>query len=1218
MFCSACLQALGETQACMPMSASAGNTPPLNVEYILVVDSTGSMHNKTSGGKTRWDELREKLVASIAAIPIGNEQRLHLLVFGAFVSTPPNWQGLPPQLEKLAGDRTSAVFLTLNSEAERERIIALIRAHSPAAAHTALNDAIAAGFDRAVTLHAENPNRQFLIAVFSDGEDNFSSRFPGKAPKTLAAYVHSAEAQLGESLVNVHYFYVRVAGLSMSPPTPDAIVIDRTPVLATVSLRPEKAGVEVIDAGTLAGHKEETGLVNVAFDLRGLNSKSFPVYFDPLPAGASKPQVAVVCEAGAKAAFGVPGVYQIKFRRIGSAADYEKPFEGYLRLDLGDYAYSTVAGVRLSQISPPIRVRFAGAAIAAVDFKPADGTGVLAGNSLRFESAPRPGAKYLWSFTGAEKGSAEGPVVSRILRQAGQLNVELKVTQDGFVIPPVTHRIKVVDPQFKFTVDPATPVEGERVGVTLDHGPQIQVSDALWTPQAKSVVGATATYEFTETGEKELNVSVNTDLGPAHAATKIKVGPGVPLPVLTLPELNLSHPGDPFVTVYKQDEPQRFEAEVGQGVEAVRFILLQGNQETFSQIGKASDAPNRRVARIDFSYPASLQPGAAQLALLAVPKDPSITTRLGERKSVYKLEVSKFAFSIERVEPVSSELLWDRDTSFVAAMGGEGRKKVTSLEWKVELINLGGQAVPVLSHIQKPDEWPDGSASLVFQLDWSDPRLQALKRDAWLKVTAVPQGDQNTIAGQLAIWDGLRPKLQPADFLIQCPPQLDLDAKGNISVVDARSGNRAEKVMWELIGEDSNPLAALHAASLPVEAHRPGPHTLRATVSWAAGDYLCAEKSFFVSYEPVTLLDATWDGGQKPVIRGRGKAESDTTNVRGVLRGSRALLVVDVQTIVNEKVAGSIPGYPKQFAPSDIVRGFSVPYPRTPLKGGHAEQLVTLRTKGLDYQGRPVEQVVCSYKIINEPPRPVLLILALLVGALLTCFMIRKLMIGNEARYFTFRAFPDSNDRQTLQSCLQSLAAQDGGDLTPDARKRFWNDLSNRFLDRFRKDNPRIAPQNIPSDFCSVSAAAHWNKRSWWTKRASVPLNKLVPTSDVTAWPLWFTTEAGDLGYFNLYRKGKEPIVEPAIWANSTCTNPSLTLKCERPTDFDTIERPSECKSVLEIEPAAGGDRVHVIIWDRSGTSEAQKTLSRYKVIRRCAYLLVGLLTIFILQQLYQ
>ena len=420
-------------QPCVPVVTSPPATGLVSVEYILVVDSTGSMNNKTSGGRTRWDELREKLITSISAIPTGSGQRLHLLVFGGSVSPTLRWKDLPPQVTKLDGEITTAVSLNLSSEAERDRIVGLIRSHTPAAGFTALNDAIAAAYDRAVALHAENPNRQLLIAVFSDGEDNKSSQFPSTKRQKLEAYVQASEAELGAALVNMHYFYVRVAGLSMKAPTADAIVIDRTPTLANISLRPEKAGAETIDAGTLAGNREETSLLNVVFDLHGLKNKVFPVYFEPLPAGATKPQVAVLCETGVKAAFGEPGVYRIKFRRTGPAADYEKAFEGNLKLDLGPYAYTAVDGVRLSRISQDVKLKFAGLTASPLpSISVVPGLRVLVGNSVKFETEPRAEANYAWTFSGMASGTAEGMVVTRSFQQSGQVKAELTVTQPGF------------------------------------------------------------------------------------------------------------------------------------------------------------------------------------------------------------------------------------------------------------------------------------------------------------------------------------------------------------------------------------------------------------------------------------------------------------------------------------------------------------------------------------------------------------------------------------------------------------------------------------------------------------------------------------------------------------------------------------------------------------------------------------------------------------------
>ncbi len=1180
-FLAFCVRAADELQPCSPIATNTTQTAPLNVEYILVVDSTGSMNNKVGAvwnltGPTRWDELREQLVASVSAIPMGSEQRLNLLVFGGSVSPTLQWNDLAPQTTNLVGNRTTAVTVEIRTEAERDRVIALIRAHKPNAGQTALNDAIGAAYDRAVALHAENPSRQILIAVFSDGADNSSTRFPRGNRQKLEDYIRSSEAQLGASLVNVHYFYVRVAGLSMPPPTSTAIVIDRTPTLANFSLRPEKSGVEAIDAGTLAGNKEETGFVNVVFDLHGLKNKVFPVFFDPLPTGVGKPQVAVICEGGAKAAFGESGVYRIKFRRMGPAADYERAFEGNLRLDLGQYAYSSVDGVRLSQISQDVKVRFAGLTPAATPSISAfPGTRVLVGTSLKLETEPRADAKYVWSFSGADSGTAEGFVVTRVFRQPGQVKAELTVTQPGFANATVSINITVVDPQFRFSVTPANPVEGEKVQVALESGPGIKISNVYWTPQAESNAGSTATYEFSRSGEKELLASVATDLGQAHCSTKIQVAPGVPAPELISPELDRSGAGEPFIVLYKQDEPQRLEAEVGEAVASVRFSLLQGGQEVFSRTSEVAETNNQRISKVDFVYPSALQPGTAQLALIAVPKDPSLTVRLGERKSLYSVLVSKFAFSIERDEPLSSELLWDKDASFVVVMGGEGRKKVSSLEWTLESVGPGGQTIPILSRIQRPDEFPDGNGGFIFNLNSSDPRFQSLRGDSWLRVTAVPQGDQSTIAGQTARWDGLRPKLETPEFVIQAPPQVDLDTKANTAVIDRKNGNRAEAVTWEVVGEEGNPLAGMNATALPFEPRKPGPHVLKATVTWAGGTYKCEDKAFFVGFEPVDV-GLNWGGGQKPVITARGKSLGATIPLVSdkPLMGTRASLLVDLRSLTNGKAGASVAGWPKTPTPTELAKGFPIPWPPDP-----GASLVTVTEIGFNPEGLFATNQIASFQVINRRPVQLWFVL-LILGIGLALFLgVIRLISKNEGRYYALVAIADGQDGACLKSTLRKLhGTNTQGNIAGEA---VWADLKKTLREEWNTGGVGFF-----GGVKDTNLMPYWRSSSWLTKELRVDLKSLLPSRAGDTWPEWITSVDNKV-CLRFCNDGGICCPDDAVYATDDCTERAKDFSIKK--TMTNVLKPADCKQILELSKA--GKPVFLLAWDQSEHKEGHRAL---------------------------
>jgi hypothetical protein len=1176
---------LAQEEACTPLrplSSAAEPVPVFNrVEYIYVVDSTGSMNYRIPrSGRTRWQELRDRLVESVTAIPTGRGHRLHLLVFGATVDRNLNWSSTP-QNGRLDGTNTSATVVDFTSDAEKNQVLNLIRVHSPNAPHTALVDAIAAGYDRAIFLQGQDEGCRIVITVFSDGDDNFSSRFkPYNPTNTFEGFEREAKRRLGACLVNSNYLFIQVAGVNVRPPTP-APIVSRTPILASVSLEPQS-----IEAGSLSA-SEETDFVEVLFDITALKGKAFPVYFEPLPPGASKPQVRVVCEAGKPAVFSAPGTYRIKFRRLGPASDYEKGFEGLLKMDLGDYANRAVDDVRLSRVSKDVRVRFAGVARAEVlrgEIKPADGTRVLVGNALKFEAPPRAGAKYHWTFTGADESSAEGAVVERVFGKAGTVAAALQIVQPGFVIAPVKISVEVVDPQLKFTVTSREPVEGEKVGVRLESNPALKVKDVRWLPQPDSVAEGTAAYEFTGRGEKTVSVLVATDLGQAAAATVLNIGPGVPPPQLIIPQVMQSADGEAFTRLYNQSEPQRLEAEVGEAVQGVLFSLMQNGHEIMRQTGKVLADPGRRVARVDFMYPPELHSGDAALTLVAIPKDPSLNNRLGERKSVYRIEVSQFAFAIIKKEPVSSDLLWDTEAGFVVELGGAGASKVTGLEWRVEQLNPSGQVIPIKVLDQKRDEFNSDEASFSFPVELADGRLQALKGDSWLRVTAIPQGDKNVIAGQAAVWDGMRPKLLLADFVIQAPGQVSLDDRISVSVVDRRSGNKVESVTWEAVGEDGNPLSGLSAPSVTFETHKPGPHAVRATVTWGGPPFRCGERMFFVAHEPFEG-NVMWNGVRKPVLRERGKPADAVATIQSIgrLRGSRVSVSVNVKRVAGGKAGGSLPGWPRTFQVAEVEKGFGVPWPPTTLKVG-SEYSVEIHASGFDSQGFYSSHIrqLGTFSMVNLPPIPWPWIIGVSMAALALCGGTYWLTHMNEGKWYAFVTTPS---RRGIQEALRALDSENLRDVPP-------SELMNKFRNRLAEIGRTDAEFNAQPRDGRIEDG--WKGISWWTKRAAVSLkdDNAFPTNlrAERGWPAWLGADG-----FLKFGRQKHSGNHISLGAYQDCGFSKL-LSNYAFESVEIVDKPLACKQVLKFN-AEGQPPVYLVVWDLSGDPEPRRKLRNLKMV---------------------
>jgi len=1192
-----CVRGAEPCSPARPLPKGAGGSFQVSVDHLYVVDGTKSLNTKIknrAGDVTRWGELQAKLLESISAIPVGEGHRLHLLIFGDFVPSPLQWNSPPSEITRLSRyGRGSAGFqFDLRNEAARERVLNLVRSNQPYVGHTALNDAIAAAFDRVEQLHAEAPDRQILMAVFSDGEDNRSRRYASKAE--LARREAEAKTRLGTSLVNEGYLFVRIAGMNVNPPT-RAIIIDQTPTLATVSLGPQ-----ALEAGTLAD-REETEPVEVAFDIKGMSGRAFRVYFEPLPAGSSKPQVGVLCDSGADAAFAEPGIYRIRFRRQGPAADYGEAFEGLLKLDLGDYRYRTVDGTRLSCVSPPVQVRFAGmpkAELSRSEVKPADGTRVLVGNTLRFEAPPRAEADYRWVFSGVETGEAEGAVVKRKFQNEGRVDVEVRLRQPGMTPATVRLWVQVVDPKLRLVTNPSNPVEGEEVKVRLEHGSGITVRGTRWLQEPKSIEGPAAVYEYSKTGVYPVSASVTTDFGEALATGQLTIGPGIPVPRLTVPDVD----EEGIVKIYNQEEPQSLEAEVGQGVEAAQFLVEQDGRREFTARGVAEVVDGHRVAKAQFAYPPSLQPGPASLSVVAIPQDASLAARLGERKSVYPVQVSRHSFSITRLEPLGFELIWNRPTSFVVALGGAGAKKLEGLEWKVELVSRSG-SVPLPGSLQKPDAFQQEgdltTASYELILVDKDPRLKALQQDSWLRVSAVPQGDARIIADQSAVWDALRPKLAEADFVVECPSQVSLDEQMKLSVVDRLNGNDPTAVRWEIVGEKSNPLDGITTPSVMLEPHRPGAHMVRADVTWAGGEASGVPSAFYVFFTPIDVK-INWDGGRKPVLKERGERNRVTVlNVDGVARGSRAALLVDVKQLHDNVEGDSLAGWPKMVPVTDAadVKLLEVPWPEYS-EGRKGESLVKINQVGYDVEGQYQTNRLDSFRIVNLPPIPPLPIIAVVSIALVLGYVIFRLTHGNEGRCFSMMSL---SHRGELESTLAAPKLQNE-DVPADSIIQWFDDDIRQAAGHAHRRAVHTRRREV---------AADWQTRSWWSKCVPIQLSDgyflpNVPLQTET-WPGWLHNFDG---YLKLKRKDREYYLEGCVYQDVKLRDVEGETNVEEENIF---AKPDICKQVLRLY-RAGQDPVYLLLWDSSWGSDEARKVKWLKWVGRIALLLLAAGLVAVLQ----
>jgi hypothetical protein len=958
------------------------------VDYIMAIDSTGSMAGRggvDSSGRacTRWEELREKLVQIITELEPGENVRLHLLFFGASVYQRQGalrWEGLSPSTQRLPGDRTSAVTVPLRGEAEKRQVLSLLNQHRPNAGHTALWDAIGACFDRALELFRLSPERRVLIAVFSDGEDNGSSEYTTRPPRSgtarprdLCAHIDRVKSTLGPVLLNAQWHFVRVAGVRIDPPC-GVFPSDRTPSVVQVMLGPEQ-----IRAGSLA--EPLSVPAELQFMIQGTlpAGLAFPLVFEPDP-GA--PPVRVTTEDGAPATVSSAGRYRVLLHRVGQPEDYVSPFTGRIRLDLGRYRDGAVDRVMVWDLNPAVRIDFAGAAkipLAEGEVEPARGLRVLTGANVRFRAPLLDGAAYSWDIAVPGLDPIRTPRHELELRlpAEGQVRARLSVTRPGFAPAEFDRTIEVIDPRLSISLEPAVPCEGETFSAQLAHHPDLGLRRIEWEGGAVSQQGSRALYSFEREGSYSLTASVETDLGAAGVSQTVLIEPGLPLPAVLAP----------VETVFLSGEPQLFSAEAGRGVAEVRFRLHQAGR--WFDLGSApvQDLEGQWLAVTNWILPAGLAAGNAELVTESVPVNPDLTRRLGARTSTNQVEVSKLALRLRPRSPADRVIYWHDPVTFEAELAGPGAAKVEAVQWDVFAVTPAGtHPIAVLGGIGRDfqEEQDLRVAAFILELDPAGSEFQKWTADNSLLVRASPLGDPQVVAEAQLEWDGLGVRWGPARFVAYGPRRCLLDTPQELTVLDVLSGHPIRSVRWTITHRAVTNRFDTATGSLPHAFTNVGPHEIHAQVTWDGGTAPAEPTPVWVEFEPARAV-IEWDGDRRPELSDRGVHDRDVQLDLTGFAGSRASVQVDLRRIVPDGEPEPVLGWPKVMRPEESEMALRLPWPPAPAQDDE-RYMAKISLVGYDETGALGIVKEDSFLIING--RPVRWWLLVLVGLLMLAVLV--------------------------------------------------------------------------------------------------------------------------------------------------------------------------------------------------------------------------------------
>lgn len=1141
------------------------------VDYIFVVDTTGSMNQRLSNStSTRWDELHPRLVENVRRLRPGSGDRLHLLVFGDRIPAGGLlWQEAGGQVIPIPTNRSAAFVFAPGNDLEMATMVRSIEQLSrPNGRYSALRDALRIGFERALFLEDGGEGRKIVLAVFSDGDDNASRTM---APE-LERLVTAATQSLGSRLVNEAYLFIRVAGLNIPPPTARHVRrVDHTPLFATVGL-----GADSLTTSSLAVD-EITAPFAVRFNLEGIDGVALPIYFEPSAGG---PRVRVLC-GDHPAVWGRSGTYRVRLQRLGPASDYSQSFEGRLMVDTSGVKRPDLV---LNNLTPEgTRVIVPGARSEPIPpgaVRPRAHQRFLVGSNVTFEAPYRDEARYQWRLRGAENAEVAGPSFVRGMATAGLVGVELRVEQDGVVVPPVAFDLEIIDPGARLTSDIARPVAGEPVTFTVSMGAPLLMQEVQWLPRPLETSGTSATYRFEDTGSATVTALVTTELGRVVATASAVVGPGVLPPELIEPTFQTDAQGRQWVQLHRTSEPQTLVATVGEGVAAVRFELTQDGQVAQSVTVDALSMGSERRATWSVAG-AVLQPGPARLALEALPKDPSLLQRLGPRVATYEVLVNRAGVSLTRLEPTRSELDWGRPLNFLAVLEGPGFAQVRAVDWRVEVVGSDGSRVSLPGRSQPASDWLEATANRAvahfeFLPEADNPRLSALQADAALEVVAEAQGDPAVVEGAQTAWSGLSPKFAPARFVIDIPRQVWLDERFTVRVRDELGGAIPMSVRWTMMGEDVDPLSGQSGSEQEVILRRAGAHSVRAEVTWVGGRQVCPEVSFYVDYEPVSLAALQWEGENTPVLVARNRATNDPVVVTGQLRGTRAQLAIDLRQVGADNTSVSLPGYPKIFGPEYLRDGIGLEFP--PVEGRKAnEYSVVVVASGLDVEGASTQLPPVAFRLMNRPPLPLSLIFAFLLILVLLASLILWATHANETRFTILAA---SSHTESIKTALDQLYRS--GRPGKIAQAQLFQDLL-----RYMRETPQPLLRNVRADrYFTLKTYCHPGKEF------DVPLTAFRAAYESSG-PAGINDLAKLDPYLRITRKGGRAwLLSDLKFKKRGRRNSDYRISAV-PSERSPLGRGTELLRLFRLEPSSmiAGQPLWLLVWDYRGDHEAKSWL---------------------------
>lgn len=444
--------------------------------YLLIIDHSGSMKEKASTGKSRWEEMQARAAEFVRNVRPGS--RIWLGVFSTKKPTPE--------------------IFTINTEQDRSALIQRIqKSHGPPQGATALYDTLGMAFEEAERLSQQNPNRYISVMVYTDGADEGSKEWSRESlqkrfnlliaqNKNLWLFftpLDKIPAVLDPKLGADHI-------LVGEPKIPMSLrLVNDSFVLSNPKLQPKQTiGLEFLasdaDWGRLDGKP-----MNFAFEAGSGQRINVRTASPSLKMRKGRIEVPVE----------VTNPNELK-------ADEE--YSGSLKITYPELEKHTVQASRF------VRLSFQRQAPPKIfEFRPADGTTFAAGKPVTFWVSTLQGTKILWDFGDGSSGT--GQTVAHVYNTPADRKVTLRVEADAAIgATKQEFTLHIIDVGVSIDPLPSPIMEGTQVKLTGTGRGEIQRYEWIIDGQkfdgrktgSGAQTGSEITYTFDRSGKHVVSV----------------------------------------------------------------------------------------------------------------------------------------------------------------------------------------------------------------------------------------------------------------------------------------------------------------------------------------------------------------------------------------------------------------------------------------------------------------------------------------------------------------------------------------------------------------------------------------------------------------------------------------------------------------------------------------------------------------------------------------